>query len=410
MTQNPRHISLEHYTYNLPQERIALHPLPYRDSSKLLIFKDQQIRSDVFRHIDQYLSGPALLISNNTRVVQARMLFSKPSGAVIEIFVLEPTGSIRDIQLAFQEKRKSSWFCLVGNAKKWKQGPLEMKINDQVCVTAHKGDREKDGYFIHFEWNSDISFAEILEMAGKTPLPPYIGRKAEEGDKIRYQTIYASHSGSVAAPTAGLHFTDEVFKTLHQKKIETTHVTLHVGAGTFKPVAAETIDGHEMHREQIIVTRPTLEKILENKRQNQPLISVGTTSMRTLESLYWLGVKVLKGYRPGSEGFHVDQWEPYSENNNQLPTTHESLKAILGYMEDEKLEKIHGETAMIIVPGYSFKLVNILITNFHQPGSTLLLLVAAFCGPQWKDIYDHAIQNDFRFLSYGDSCLLFRKE
>ncbi len=405
MTQNPRHISIANYTYQLPQDRIALYPLPDRDSSKLLIFKDQQIQSSVFSHIDEHLPGSALLVSNNTRVVQARMLFRKTSGAVIEIFVLEPTGAIRDIQLAFQEKRKSSWFCLVGNAKKWKHGPLAMKINDQITVTAHKGDREKDGYIINFEWDSDISFAEILEMAGKTPLPPYIGRKVEEDDKIRYQTIYANHSGSVAAPTAGLHFTDDVFLKLHQKNIETTHVTLHVGAGTFKPVSVATLDEHQMHKEQVIVSLNTLEKILNKK--NQPLISVGTTSVRTLESLYWLGVKIMKGYHPGKDGFHIDQWEPYSNDEHELPTSHQSLLALYNFMQQENLAQIHGETSLIIAPGYNFKLVNILITNFHQPGSTLLLLVAAFCGPKWKAIYDYALKNDFRFLSYGDSCLLF---
>jgi S-adenosylmethionine:tRNA ribosyltransferase-isomerase len=401
------HISIEDYTYDLPAERIASYPLEKRDESALLYYHDGITQKRSFQDIARLLPEESLLVFNNTKVVQARLLFQKDTGAHIEIFCLEPAGEIKDIQLAFQEKKSSSWFCLVGNAKKWKQGSLSIKTINGLELKVTKGERLKDGYVIHFQWNNEsVSFAEILEDAGKTPLPPYISRNAEESDKERYQTIFARHSGSVAAPTAGLHFTDEVLKNLRKKNIETTHVTLHVGAGTFKPVSTQTMKDHEMHNEQIMISRHTIQ--LLKKHFGGDIISVGTTSLRTLESIYWLGVKLMQGYTFGDDGFSIRQWEPYENQENILPESVDAINTVLDYMDKVKMDTIHGETSLIILPGYKVKMANILITNFHQPRSTLLLLVAAFVGDDWKKIYNFALANDFRFLSYGDSCLLFK--
>lgn len=408
MQEDIRNISLENYTYHLPAGRIAHYPLEQRDASNLLVYKNGAIKKSVFRNITDHLPSPALMVFNNTRVVQARLLFQKESGAVIEIFCLEPLGTIRDIQIAFQQKNHSEWFCLVGNAKKWKQGSLEMKLPNNLALTVGKGERIDDGYRISFTWEGELSFAEVLELAGKTPLPPYIGRKAEEEDKKRYQTIFARHSGSVAAPTSGLHFTDEVLQSLQQKDISSTFLTLHVGAGTFKPVSSPTIAEHLMHHEQIIVSAETVAALINATESS--IISVGTTSLRTLESIYWLGVKILNGHTFGEEGFSIEQWEPYRIPAERTYTTTTALQAVLDYMKERLLDTIHGETSLIIVPGYTIRTATELITNFHQPGSTLLLLVAAFCGENWKSIYDFALQNDFRFLSYGDSCLLSREK
>ncbi len=400
-------ISIDDYTYDLPAERIAFYPLEKRDESALLLYQNGKTEKKVFRDIDELLPHGSLLVFNDTRVVQARLLFQKDTGANIEIFCLEPAGEIKDVQLAFQEKKKSSWFCLVGNAKKWKHGSLSIKTINGLELKVTRGERLKDGYVVHFQWNNEsVSFAEILEDAGKTPLPPYISRNAEESDKERYQTIFARQSGSVAAPTAGLHFTDEVLKNLREKNIETTHVTLHVGAGTFKPVSTKTMKDHDMHNEQIMVSRHTIQ--LLKKHCDGDIISVGTTSLRTLESIYWLGVKLKQGYVFGDEGFTINQWEPYENMENELPGQEESIDLVLEYMDKLNVDIIHGETSLIILPGYDVKMANVLITNFHQPRSTLLLLVAAFVGNDWKKIYNFALSNDFRFLSYGDSCLLFK--
>lgn len=407
MEEQFRNISIAEYTYELPPERIAMHPLQQRDLSNLLVYRHGQIEKGIFRHIDQYLPASSLMVFNNTRVVQARLLFQKESGATIEIFCLEPAGAVKDVQLAFAEKGQSTWFCMVGNAKKWKQGSLTAKVGEQGILRAHKLEKSKDGYTILFEWEGDMSFAEILDVAGKTPLPPYIGRKAEEEDKTRYQTIYARHSGSVAAPTAGLHFTDRVMQQLALRNIKTTQLTLHVGAGTFKPVSSSTIGDHHMHQEQIIVSRQTIESLLAHADGN--IVSVGTTSLRTLESLYWLGAKIIKGYAIPEDGFHIQQWEPY-RYSVLLPAVEQSMAAIVNYMKEKDIETLHGETSLIIVPGYRVRMARMLVTNFHQPGSTLLLLVAAFCGNDWQKIYQFALDNDFRFLSYGDSCLMFRND
>jgi S-adenosylmethionine:tRNA ribosyltransferase-isomerase len=310
--------------------------------------------------------------------------------------------------LAFQQKKKSSWYCLVGNAKKWKEGPLFLEGKEGLFLKVHKGPAHKDGYIIDFQWEDDaMTFADVLDMAGKTPLPPYIGRKAEENDKERYQTIFAQHSGSVAAPTAGLHFTDRVMQSLAQKEIEPAYLTLHVGAGTFKPVSSSTMEGHEMHFEQIAFSMGTLQQLMQYSYKN--VICVGTTSMRSLESLYWLGMKIASGYKIPQTGFSITQWEPYAYSENQHLPVDQAIALVIEYMNKACLESIHGETSLIIVPGYKVKIANYLITNFHQPKSTLLLLVAAFCGSGWRNIYEFALNNDFRFLSYGDSCLLKKR-
>lgn len=400
-------ISINDYTYDLPSGRIAEYPLEKRDESSLLLYKYGETEKKVFRDISKYLPSNGLIVFNNTRVVQARLLFEKDTGARIEIFCLEPAGEIKDIQLAFQQKKQSSWFCLVGNAKKWKKGTLFFMTQNGIMLRANKGSSLKDGYIVHFEWEDEsLSFAEILEEAGKTPLPPYIKRAAEEDDKKRYQTIFAKHSGSVAAPTAGLHFTDPVMNDLRNKGIESTYLTLHVGAGTFKPVSSENMKDHEMHNEQIVVNRQSL--TLLRKHCNGKVISVGTTSLRTLESIYWLGVKLEKGYEYGDEGFSIEQWEPYDQSQKKILSVCSAIDWVIKDMDKKGIDQIHGETSLIILPGYDVKMANILVTNFHQPRSTLLLLVAAFVGKDWKKIYNFALENDFRFLSYGDSCLLFK--
>jgi S-adenosylmethionine:tRNA ribosyltransferase-isomerase len=406
MQKEYRNISIDKFTYELPDNRIALYPMQERDNSNLLVYKDGNISKTIFHQITDHLAASSVMVFNNTRVVQARLLFQKSSGAHIEIFCLEPSGKNHDIQLAFQEKGQSTWFCLVGNARRWKGGTLEMNAGENIILKAALEERSNDGYRIGFSWNSDISFAEVLELAGKTPLPPYLGRKAEEADKKRYQTIFARHSGSVAAPTAGLHFTDKVMDTLGQKKITKAFLTLHVGAGTFKPVSSPTIASHQMHHEQVIIPATTVRALAGAGN----VICVGTTSLRTLESIFWLGVKLRNGYMFGTDGFHIHQWEPYETPAEQVCTTKEAFEAVITYMDNHKLEAVHGETSLIIIPGYKIRTVNQLITNFHQPGSTLLLLVAAFCGQHWKDIYNFALDNEFRFLSYGDSCLLYRND
>lgn len=400
-------LKVEDYTYELPSERIASHPLAQRDQSKLLVAIDSGISSSRFDQIHCFLESGSLMVLNNTRVVQARLEFYKETGARIEIFCLQPVSPVSDVHLALGHSGPVIWQCLVGNAKKWKSGELLLE-NPQtgMKLSARQLARQGEEFEIEFSWEpASLSFGEVLEHAGKTPLPPYITRKAEEGDKKTYQTVYAKDDGSVAAPTAGLHFTSEVFEKLHAKGIDHRFLTLHVGAGTFKPVSSDTIGEHQMHSEQFLVKRSLLHSLISHKGK---MVSVGTTSMRTLESLYWLGVKLLRGYLPESGIAKIDQWEPYQ--GSETFGIKDSLAAILAYLDKNGLETLQGETALIIVPGYEFKLVDVLITNFHQPRSTLLLLVAAFAGPAWKDAYEYALNNDFRFLSYGDSCLFFRNE
>jgi S-adenosylmethionine:tRNA ribosyltransferase-isomerase len=411
---NPRNISINDYTYSLPEERIAKYPLAERDASKLLVYKDRKIEEDIYRNIADHIPSNSLLIFNNTKVVEARLLFQKATGGVIEIFCLEPHEQYPDITTAMLQKEKVLWQCLVGGASKWKTGQvLEKKIvlnENEIILQASYLEKRTDHFIIELSWTPiNLSFAEVLHLTGAIPLPPYIKRTAEIADTERYQTVYAAHDGSVAAPTAGLHFTETIFTQLKEKNIQKDFVTLHVGAGTFKPVKSETMQEHEMHAEWIDVSKSAIENILRNLDNN--IIAVGTTSLRTIESLYWLGLKQSGIGSPKSgvafEGsLDLLQWEAYELNENNIPAK-EALQSLLNWMETNKLNRLVAKTQILIAPGYKFKIIKGLVTNFHQPQSTLLLLVAALIGKDWKNIYDHAMQNDFRFLSYGDGCLLW---
>ncbi len=402
MTQtNPRDIRIDDFSYDLPPTRIAVFPKEKRDSSKLLVAKNE-IQTDEFRFISKYLPPNSLIVFNNSRVVEARLLFHKPTGAAIEVFCLEPDNRYNGITSALQESKEVYWKCLVGNAASWTSSlVLEKKINAGTLY-AKLVSRETDYFLIHLYWTpGNLSFAEVLHEAGAIPLPPYIKRQAEQSDAERYQTVYAHHPGSVAAPTAGLHFTDDVLSSLAEMNIQKQFVTLHVGAGTFKPVKTETLGDHEMHGEYIEVSRSLLEQLINNDGRN--VIAVGTTSLRTLESIYWLGVEMISQSRITE----IMQWTPY-EKPSEIPAR-EAITALLNYLEQNQLDVLFARTSLIIVPGYRFRIVDTLITNFHQPKSTLLLLIAAFIGEKWKSVYAYALENDFRFLSYGDSCLLFRQ-
>jgi len=401
-------LQVKDFDYVLPPERIAQFPLSERDASKLLIYRDGKIEQDVFSGIYKHLPSDSLLVFNDTKVIRARILFYKTTGAVIEIFCLEPLAPVTEVETAFHIKTRSTWKCLVGNAKRWKSGSLQLEIggSNALCTLfAEKKENLEDGsYAIDFHWNPpEKSFSEILELAGTVPLPPYIHRPTEPSDQIRYQTIYARHEGSVAAPTAGLHFTDRVFTNLTQNGCEFAKVTLHVGVGTFRPLTAPTIQDHLMHREKIVVSQNTLKQLLN--RHDRPVIAVGTTAARTLESIYWLGVKLIRG--EAISPLIVNQWDPYGSAPSTI-NAREALSALLMYLEKQQIESLHAETQLMIVPGYSYRLLSGLITNFHMPQSTLLLLVAALIGPGWKEVYQYALSHDFRFLSYGDSCLFFQ--
>lgn len=397
-------IQIKEFNYSLPESRIAKYPLPDRDASKLLIYKKQCISEARFTSLEDYLNQQNLLVFNNSKVIRARIPFFKPSGAEIEIFCLEPANGL-DTQLAFTQKCESEWKCIVGNLKRWKSGLLTKSIiiRDQpVILRAEKINSSGDAHHIRFSWDQpELCFGEILEMAGETPIPPYLNRESEAIDKERYQTVYSIRHGSVAAPTAGLHFTPELIDRLEKKGLATTQITLHVGAGTFKPVKSETIDAHEMHNEHFNVTKETLLKLIHHC---DSIVSVGTTTTRTLESLYWLGIKADNG----DDSMHLGQWEAYSLTPKF--TYAESLKRLLNFMEEKQLEEISASTAILIAPGYQFKAIDALLTNFHQPQSTLLLLLAAWVGEDWKKIYNYALEHQFRFLSYGDSSLLFAKD
>ena len=402
-------LSIQDYTYRLPQERIANFPLQERDASKLLVYRNGVIGEDTYRHLDRCLPSDTLLIFNDTKVISARLLFHKLTGGVIEIFCLEPHAQYPDITTAMMQQGTVFWQCLIGGASKWKHGQvLEMKLvigKKQIVLQAKYVDKKIDSFIIEFSWDEhNLSFGEILHHAGAIPLPPYIKREVQPLDAERYQTIYAHHEGSVAAPTAGLHFTDNLLKRLQQKTIQTDFITLHVGAGTFKPVKSATIHGHEMHAEFITVSKRTIQNIIDNLDRN--IIPVGTTSLRTIESLYWLGVKVASGKE---KDLAVSQWEPY-ELENQSLSPRQALENLLDMMQQKNIAQITTKTNIIIVPGYKARIASALITNFHQPQSTLLLLVAALIGNDWKKVYDYALGNDFRFLSYGDGCLLFVNE
>ncbi len=401
---DPRHIHISDYNYQLPDERIAKFPLPQRDTSKLLVYRHGTITDDNFFNLPDYLPHGALMVFNNTKVIQARMHFRKDTGALIEVFLLEPFLP-HDYEQMFQSHGSCSWICLVGNAKKWKEGQLvqSLDINGLHVNLSATRQRNPKGELIHFEWdNTAISFAEIIDAAGELPIPPYLNRKTQESDKTTYQTVYSKIKGSVAAPTAGLHFTDNVLRSLDNNGIIREEVTLHVGAGTFKPVKSEEIEGHEMHTEYICVRKSTLEKLLQHNCQ---AIAVGTTSVRTLESLYYMGVKAYQNPDITEDELHIDQWMPYGSNPQPL-SAQQAVSSLLSYMERHSLPSLHSSTQIIIAPGYDYKIVKMLITNFHQPQSTLLLLVSAFVHGDWKTIYSHALANDYRFLSYGDSSLL----
>ena len=404
---HPGSLSIKDYTYELPDDRIARYPLLQRDQSKLLVWKKGNIHETRYAQIAGEIPGNSLLVFNNTKVVEARLLFRKSSGGIIEIFCLEPGEQYADITTAMSQKKKVSWKCLVGGAKKWKDGPLHLTIfqkDKNITLTAGKLDKRNDHYLVELSWDAPaLSFAEILHMAGAIPLPPYLNRAAEESDKERYQTIYARHDGSVAAPTAGLHFTETVFESLKARGIGNAFVTLHVGAGTFQPVKSATMQEHEMHAEFIDVTRSCIGQITQHLPEN--IVAVGTTSCRTLESLYWLGRKILIDDTIRPEELYLQQWEAYEMEEKEVDTV-TALQALLKWMDKYGCDRLLTKTQIIIAPGYRFRVIKGLITNFHQPQSTLLLLVAAITGNGWKKIYDYALANEFRFLSYGDGALL----
>jgi S-adenosylmethionine:tRNA ribosyltransferase-isomerase len=409
MTMHPRSIAITDYTYLLPEDKIASYPLAERDASKLLIYRNGEIAEDVYRNIDNYLPEESLLVFNNSRVIEARIVFQKPGGGLIEIFCLEPHEQYADIKNGMLQQRRVLWKCLIGGASKWKTGQvLSKSIEDNhqlIILEAKYIAKQTDAFIIELSWApGTLSFAEVLHLAGLIPLPPYIKRMAETSDKERYQTIYAEPGGSVAAPTAGLHFTPVIFDRLKQKNIHTCFVTLHVGAGTFKPVKSEIMREHHMHAEFIDVSIETIQQLLA---YHQSIFSVGTTSLRTLESIYWMGVKTI--LEPGTkiENLFINQWQVYDELQQYNPTAKEALESLLLWMAKNNVRQLRGKTQILIAPGYQCKVVKGLITNFHQPQSTLLLLIAAFIGEDWRKVYDYALKNDFRFLSYGDGCLLY---
>ena len=421
---NPKNIHIADYNYDLPDERIAKFPLAERDASKLLIYHQGEVSEDVFSSLPKYLPTGALMVFNNTKVIQARLHFRKsPSvsngaevqGALIEVFCLEPALP-NDYQLNFSQKGSVQWYCLVGNLKKWKEGKLfreiEMPNGEQVTLACERKGLHGTSHIIEFSWNGNYTWAELLDAVGELPIPPYLNRETQESDKTTYQTVYSKIKGSVAAPTAGLHFTERVLKALDEAGIDREELTLHVGAGTFKPVKSEEIGGHDMHTEHIAVRRQTIEKLIAHGGE---AIAVGTTSVRTLESLYYMGILAAQG----KEDLHVPQWMPYEPVNCQLSTvnsqlstvnsqlsTVNSLKFLLSYMDQHHLDVLHSSTQIIIAPGYDYHIVRRMVTNFHQPQSTLLLLVSAFLKGDWHKVYDYALSHDFRFLSYGDSSLL----
>lgn len=397
-------IKIEAYDYSLPDERIAKYPLANRDASKLLIYNDGDVSHKHFRDIATVLPGNSLLVSNNTKVIRARMLFYKETGARIEIFCLEPHQPA-DYNLSFAQNQQCEWFCIVGNLKKWKEGSLQKSVSlngEEATLKVEKLGKHNDEQIIAFSWdNPQLTFSEILEHEGNIPIPPYLNREAEAKDLETYQTIYSKHKGSVAAPTAGLHFTPEVFQLLQSKEITRHEVTLHVGAGTFKPVKSETIGAHEMHAEHFVITPQTIPALIENLGN---ITAVGTTTVRTLESLYWLGVKLTKGQIQSESDLILQQWEAYNLDG-QISVV-DALNTLHNFIMESGKDYLMATTSIMIAPGYKFRLIDRLITNFHQPKSTLLLLISAFIGEDWRKVYAYAMENNFRFLSYGDSCLL----
>ena len=398
-------IYIADYNYPLPDERIAKYPLPERDHSKLLVYRDGQVSEDRFYNVGDYLAPGSLLIYNNTRVIQARLEFHKPTGARIEVFCLEPIAP-RDYQLSLSSTTGCTWKCMIGNAKKWHGEAIELKAGG-FTLRAYKEAALGNTFAVRFEWDGDkVSFAEILDAAGELPIPPYLNRKTEESDLRTYQTVYSRIKGSVAAPTAGLHFTEKVLEDLYKRGIKTTEVTLHVGAGTFLPVKTADANEHTMHTEIVAVPKEAIQAIKDNLGK---IVAVGTTSMRTLESLYFIGCQLRQVESPFDMGYlpKVGQFEPYEKE--YTTSAADALQAILYYLKATRQDTLHAETQIMIKPGYTFRIVDQLITNFHQPQSTLLLLVSSFVGGDWHTIYNYALSHDFRFLSYGDSSILNRK-
>lgn len=407
MKEDPKHIRISEFNYPLPDERIAKFPLPVRDQSKLLLYRHGEVTEDIFTSLPDYLPANSLMIFNNTKVIQARLHFHKETGALIEVFCLEPIQP-NDYALNFQQTEHAAWLCMIGNLKKWKEGALKREITVKgkpLTLTAERGACHGTSHWVDFRWNNpEITFADILEVFGELPIPPYLNRETQESDKETYQTVYSKIKGSVAAPTAGLHFTPRVLDTLREKGVALEELTLHVGAGTFKPVKSEEIEGHEMHTEYISVNRSTLEKLVAHEGK---AIAVGTTSVRTLESLYHIGVTLLHNPNATEEDLHVKQWQPYETALETAATPAvDALQAIIAYLDRHHMETLHSSTQIIIAPGYEYRIVKAMVTNFHQPQSTLLLLVSAFLHGDWRKIYDYALAHDFRFLSYGDSSLL----
>ena len=401
MNTNPKSIAIADYDYPLPDDRIAKFPLDQRDHSKLLIYRGGTISESRFDHIPDLLPPDALLLFNNTKVIHARLFFRKPTGSTIEVFCLEPYQM--PVAQSFEQTEQCSWTCFKKKKKKWKEGPLtrELDINgSHIILSASRRQAVGNAWIVDFAWNGGLSFAELIDQAGVIPLPPYLHREAQPSDSERYQTVYALHQGSVAAPTAGLHFSPEVFETLSSKHIATDFITLHVGAGTFKPVSTATIGEHEMHVEKIEIARSNVETILNHL--GHPIIPVGTTTVRTIESVYWFGVKL--GQNPQLDAMHVLQWDPYELESLNISTL-QAYRNVLQWMDRKGIEHLDGDTQLMIAPGYKYHVISGLITNFHQPKSTLLLLVSALVGDAWKECYRYALDHQFRFLSYGDSCL-----
>lgn len=402
--QDPRTLRIADYTYDLPDERIAAFPLPQRDQSKLLVYREGQIQSETFSSIPDFIPEGALLVLNTAKVVRARMFFQKPSGGKIELFCLEPDSRYGDITRAMAQTGSVYWQCLVGGAAKWKAGTFLQLQSAGLNLQAEMIERQEGYFLIRFQWTpEEKSFAEVLQLAGRVPLPPYIKREAGVSDEERYQSMFAAQEGSVAAPTASLHFTPEVMSALEARNVQFARLTLHVGAGTFMPVKSDTAGGHAMHREEIEVDLQLLRQLRDGNRK--PVIAAGTTALRSLESIYWLGLKIHSNPKIHVSELQVGQWEPYETDSAVILDT--ALDALIQWMQSKQIERLVTRTGIMIAPGYRFRIADALITNFHQPQSTLLLLVAALVGDDWRKIYDFALQNDFRFLSYGDSSLLW---
>ncbi|MBL7711127.1 MAG: S-adenosylmethionine:tRNA ribosyltransferase-isomerase [Chitinophagaceae bacterium] len=402
--KHPQYLRIEDYTYELPEDRIAQFPLPERDSSRLLVYDKGHLSEDTYRNIAQHMDASSLVVFNQTKVVQVRLLFRKDTGATIEVFCLEPDARYADMQTAMTQKGEVYWRCLVGGANKWKKDTALSLRSDKLGITvqAYLAERQEGVFIVRLAWdNASVSFAEVLSDLGKVPLPPYMNREMNEADKERYQTIFAQEEGSVAAPTAGLHFTPYILDTFQAKDIRPAYLTLHVGAGTFKQVKSEYLQGHEMHAEWIEVSAALLQQLISHSGR---VTAVGTTAMRSLESLYWIGYKLHKGLPVDWAGNAVSQWDPYETEGDTAVQT--ALKALLQHMQEQQWQKIITRTQIMIAPGYRPRIVQELVTNFHQPHSTLLLLIAALMGDDWRKMYDYALQHGFRFLSYGDGCLI----